>query len=188
MPFERYCDDAIIHCTTEKQASFIKQAIARRMKECRLELNEEKTAIVYCRNHIHNERHKQVSFDFLGYTFRPLRRPTKNGWKITYFPCMSTTSKNDVRQKVRKVVNRSYKGTLQQLARVLNPKIRGWYQYYCKYSHWTTRGLWYWLNQRMINWIMDNRKLGKGRACKWFLQAYNANPILFEHWQYVRPY
>ena len=82
MPFERYCDDAIIHCTTEKQAQFIKSAVARRMKECKLALNEEKTHIVYCRNLTHKERHKQVSFNFLGYMFRPLRRPSKNGFGL----------------------------------------------------------------------------------------------------------
>lgn len=188
MPFERYCDDAIIHCTTEKQAQFIKSAVARRMKECKLELNEEKTHIVYCRNLTHTERHKQVSFDFLGYTFRPLRRPTKNGWRLTYFPCMSTASKNEVRQKLRKVIGRSFSGTVQELANILNPKIRGWYHYYCKYSHWTTRGLWFWLNQKMIRWIMNSRRLSKGKACKWLVRVYETKPHLFEHWRYARPY
>lgn len=188
MAFERYCDDAIIHCTTEKQARFIKKAIAERMKECRLELNEEKTHVVYCRNQIHGERHKQVSFDFLGYTFRPLRRPTKSGWKLTYFPCMSRVSKNEVRQKLKKVVQRSFKGTIWELAATLNPKIRGWYQYYCRYSHWTTRDLWYWLNGKMVKWIMDNRRLSKGGAHKWLVNVYESNPNLFEHWPKVRPY
>lgn len=188
MPFERYCDDAIIHCKTEKQAQFIKAVVAKRMKACRLELNEEKSHIVYCKNMTHTENRKQVSFDFLGYTFRPLRRPTKNGWKLTYFPCMSRSSKNDVRQKLRKIVWRGYRGTIQELAMVLNPKIRGWYRYYCEYSHWTTRGLWYWLNQKMVKWIMKTRKMGKGRAHKWLLRVYESNPRLFEHWYYVRPY
>ena len=188
MPFERYCDDAIIHCTTEKQAQFIKSAVEKRMKECCLELNREKTNVVYCKNLTHTESHKSVSFDFLGYTFRPLRRPTKNGWRLTYFPCMSKSSKNDVRQKLRKVVGRGYKGSIQDLAKVLNPKIRGWYRYYCHYSHWTTRDVWYWLNTKMVRWIMNTRRLGKGRAHQWLVNVYKTNPRLFEHWPYVRPY
>ncbi len=188
MPFERYCDDVIIHCTTEKQAQFIRSAVARRLKECRLELNEEKTHVVYCKNLTHTERHTQVSFDFLGYTFRPLRRPTKNGWKLTYFPCMSEASKNEARQKLRKIISRSFKGTIHELAQILNPKVRGWYQYYCKYSHWTTRGFWYWLNQKMVKWIMDNRKLSKGKACKWLVRVFERSPKLFVHWSIRRPY
>ncbi|QHS58382.1 group II intron reverse transcriptase/maturase [Chitinophaga agri] len=188
MPFERYCDDAIIHCTTEKQANFIKGAITRRMIDCQLMLNEEKTRIVYCKNHIHTEAHRSVSFDFLGYTFRPLGRPTKNGWKLMYFPCMSDSSKKAVRQKVREVVRRRFQGTILNIARILNPKIRGWYQYYCVYSKWTTHGLWYWLNLKLVRWIMENRKLGKGRAHIWLVRVYETNPRLFEHWSFIRPY
>lgn len=188
MPFERYCDDAIIHCTTKKQAEFIKNAVARRMKECRLELNQEKTHVVYCKNHIHREGQKSVSFDFLGYTFRPLRRPTKNGWKLTYFPCMSMAAKNDVREKLKKIINRSFKGTVQMLAKILNPKLRGWYQYYCKYSQWTTRGLWYWLNQKIVKWIMDSRKMSVGKARRWLVKVYESCPNFFEHWLTTRPY
>ncbi len=188
MPFERYCDDAIIHCSSEKQAKFIKQSVAKRMKDCKLELNEDKTQIVYCKNQIHTEKHKAVSFDFLGYTFRPRLCPTKKGTNLLFSPCMSNTAKNAVRQKIREVITRSFKGTIQELAEKLNPKIRGWYQYYCKFTKWTTKGLWYWLNQKMIKWIMKNRKFGKGKSIKWLRNIYQTSPNLFVHWQFVRPY
>lgn len=191
MPFERYCDDAIIHCTSEKQASFIKEAVSKRMKACKLELNSEKTHIVYCKNHVHHENHKNTSFDFLGYTFRPLRRPTKNGWKLTYFPVMSQTSKKEVRRRLKKVVNRKFRGSIQEMAKIINPMIRGWYQYFCKYSKWTTRGLWYWLNREITKWIGMYRKRSRARARKWLINVYKTNPNLFEHWKPIlngRPY
>jgi len=75
--FERYCDDVIIHCNSQFQAAFIKGVITKRFKECRLELNEGKTHMVYCRNQYRKEKHKMVSFDFLGYTFRPRMWKTK---------------------------------------------------------------------------------------------------------------
>ena len=131
---------------------------------------------------------KKVSFDFLGYTFRPNQSLTEKGLKLTYFPCMSTTSKNEVRQKVRKIVTRSFKSTIQELAQILNPKIRGWYQYYCKYSRWTTEGLWYWINQKLVNWIMDNRRFNKGRAIRWLRNVYQSYPTLFGHWSFIHPY
>ena len=48
VPFERYADDAIVHCRTEMEAQGVRAAIAARMRECGLELHPEKTKIVYC--------------------------------------------------------------------------------------------------------------------------------------------
>ena len=183
MPFERYCDDAIIHCKSEKQAEFIKRAVTQRMKDCKLALNTEKTHIVYCRKHIHNENYKNVSFDFLGYTFRPLRRPTrKSGWKLTYFPVMSTASKKEARRRLKKIVTKSFRGSIRILAHILNPIIRGWYQYFCRYSKWTVQDLWHWLNERIVRWIMNYRKRSRASARKWLVNVFKANSNLFTHW------
>lgn len=191
IPFERYCDDAIIHCTSEKQALFIKAVVSNRMRDCKLELNSEKTRIVYCKNEVHRENHKITSFDFLGYTFHPLRRPTRNGWKLTYFPAMSQSSKKEVRRRLTKVINRGFRGSIRELAQIINPMLKGVYLYYCKYSKWTTRDLWYWLNKRIIRWIMSYRKRSRASARHWLLNVYNSHPNLFEHWKPVlngRPY
>jgi Reverse transcriptase (RNA-dependent DNA polymerase) len=48
VPFERYADDGVVHCLTEKQAKYVRDAIARRLALCKLELHPEKTRIVYC--------------------------------------------------------------------------------------------------------------------------------------------
>jgi RNA-directed DNA polymerase len=42
-PFERFADDAIVHCRTEAEAQEIGAAIAARLKECGLELHPEKS-------------------------------------------------------------------------------------------------------------------------------------------------
>ena len=47
--FERYADDAIVHCRTESEAQELRTAIAARMEQCRLELHPQKTKIVYCK-------------------------------------------------------------------------------------------------------------------------------------------
>lgn len=189
MPFERYCDDAIIHCTTWNQAVFIKNAVTKRMRECKLELNNEKTKIVYCKNSVHREVNPApVAFTFLGHTFRPLGRPTKNGWKLTYFPCMSQDAKKSVREKVKSVVNRRFMGKLQDIAQRLNAMARGWVNYYCVYSRWTVYGLWYWMNLKLVRWVMRRKKMGRGRAHQWLRKIYNQNPNLFVHWALARPY
>jgi len=49
-PFERYADDAIVHCRTEEEAQEVRAAIAARLLGCGLELHPEKTKIVYCKD------------------------------------------------------------------------------------------------------------------------------------------
>src|SRR5262249_47745887 len=50
LPFERYADDAIVHCRTKREAEEVRNAVAQRLQECRLELHPEKTKIVYCKD------------------------------------------------------------------------------------------------------------------------------------------
>ena len=69
--FERYCDDVIVHASSERQALQLRAAIARRLAECGLELNEHKTRIVYCKDATGAARTSTSRFTFLGYTFRP---------------------------------------------------------------------------------------------------------------------
>jgi len=69
--FERYCDDVIVHARSEREARRLRDAIAKRLAECGLELNESKTRIVYCQDDDRRGSHEYTSFDYLGYTFRP---------------------------------------------------------------------------------------------------------------------
>src|SRR5260370_806911 len=71
IPFERYADDAICHCRTEKQALELQAKLTQRFSECSLELHPEKTKIVYCADSNRREKHPRTQFDFLGYGFRP---------------------------------------------------------------------------------------------------------------------
>ncbi|MFI6731250.1 group II intron reverse transcriptase/maturase, partial [Streptomyces atratus] len=48
--FERYVDDAVLHCFSERQARFVLKAFMERMDEVGLALHPEKTRIVYCRD------------------------------------------------------------------------------------------------------------------------------------------
>ncbi|MBN1980966.1 MAG: hypothetical protein JW795_05505 [Chitinivibrionales bacterium] len=43
MPFERYMDDAIVHCRRKEEAEAVKEALNRRFTECKLEMHPEKT-------------------------------------------------------------------------------------------------------------------------------------------------
>lgn len=55
--FERYADDAIVHCRSESQARSVVEAIRQRLAECGPELHSEKTRIVYCKDATRRQCH-----------------------------------------------------------------------------------------------------------------------------------
>src|SRR4051794_29946520 len=69
-PFERYADDAIVHCTSRRQAEAVLDRIAARMHEVGLRLHPDKTRIVFCKVGRRRATHEHASFTFLGYAFR----------------------------------------------------------------------------------------------------------------------
>ena len=72
--FERYADDAVVHCVTQRQAREVLGALQDRMAQVGLQLHPEKTKIVYCKDTLRRLGYEQISFTFLGFTFRPARR------------------------------------------------------------------------------------------------------------------
>src|SRR5258705_11537849 len=55
--FERYVDDAVVHCATRQQAEMLRDAIGQRMGEVGLRLHPDKTRIVYCKDSNRREDH-----------------------------------------------------------------------------------------------------------------------------------
>lgn len=76
IPWARYADDGIAHCVSLKQAKYLQRRLLERFVGFGLELNMEKTRIVYCKDDDRKGKHEHTSFDFLEYTFRP--RHAKN--------------------------------------------------------------------------------------------------------------
>jgi RNA-directed DNA polymerase len=135
LPFERYADDAIVHCRTEAEAQEVQRAIAVRMQECRLELHPEKTKIVYCKDDDRRGTYPNEQFDVLGYTCRPRR--SKN-WKgkffINFSPAVADKAGKAMRAEMRswQLHLRSDK-SIEDLSRMFNLQVRGWLQYYGRY-------------------------------------------------------
>jgi RNA-directed DNA polymerase len=83
--FERYVDDAVIHCVSENQAREVLAALQERMSEVGLALHPDKTRIVYCQDARRRGSHEHTSFTFLGYGFRGRRVRTRSGPITTGF-------------------------------------------------------------------------------------------------------
>jgi hypothetical protein len=60
--FERFADDAVIHCVTERQAWEVRNAIGRRFAGIGLSLHPDKTKIVYCKDGRRRRDYPAVSF------------------------------------------------------------------------------------------------------------------------------
>jgi group II intron reverse transcriptase/maturase len=104
VPFERYADDALVHCHSEPQARAVLAAIRDRLEQCGLELHSTKTRIVHCRAGDRRGEHEHVAFDFLGYTFQPRR--AKNRWGkhfVGFLPAISTKAAKSIRATIRAV-------------------------------------------------------------------------------------
>src|SRR4051812_50147704 len=100
--FERYADDALVHCRSEAEARSVLEAIRGRLADCGLELHPTKTRIVYCKDDDRPGTHEHIAFDFLGYTFQPRR--AKNRWGryfVSFLPAISTKAATAIRRTIR---------------------------------------------------------------------------------------
>ena len=191
IPFERYADDILVHCTSERQARWIKAVIERRLKECRLELNPEKTKIVYCRDSRRKGKYPDKKFDFLGYTFRPRGSKDRYGRLfVGFLPAISDEAAKTIRSTIRSWrIHRMTDKSLKDLACMFNPKIRGWINYYGQFYKSALYRVLNQLNGALQRWAMRKyKKLRRRRrkAFHWMGRIAKQMPHLFAHWRLVR--
>lgn len=187
IPFERYADDGICHCQTREDAEHLKGALEVRFRECGLELNAEKTKIVYCRDSNRREEYENISFDFLGYTFRPRRSKNGDGgFFVSFSPAMSNRAGKAIRQEIRKwnLCGRSG-STLEEMARECNAQIRGWINYYGAYYKSQLYPTLKQIDRKLMLWATRKYKNLKGhkrRARQLITEIAHRTPSLFAHW------
>lgn len=187
VPFERYADDIVAHCGTEAQAQQVLESIRRRLAQCRLEVHPGKTRIVYCKDDDRSRGYPQEQFDFLGYTFRPRR--SKNRWGkffINFTPAVSSRAATKMRQDMRRwrLPRRSDKA-IDDLARMWNPVLRGWIQYYGRFYRSALYPVFRHLNSLLVRWAMRKYKRLRHhhrRAEHWLGKVAEREPRLFAHW------
>jgi RNA-directed DNA polymerase len=192
-PFERYADDAVAHCTSEAQARKVLEAIARRMAEVGLELHPDKTRIVYCKDSDRKGSYEHERFDFLGYTFRPRRSKSRHGhYFVNFSPAVSDDAKRAMGREIRSwhIARRSDK-TLLDLARMFNPIVQGWINFYGRFYKSMVFLVLRRINDRLVRWAMRKYKRLRGhylRAMEWLADVARRAPVLFAHWRVgVRP-
>ncbi len=185
--FERYADDIICHCRSEHEAAQLRKVLERRFLECGLELHAEKTKVVYCKDTNRKGNYAIQQFDFLGYCFRPRKAKWPSGsYGTSFLPAASPKALKAIRKTVRGwgLQRRSDKA-LDDLARMFNPYIRGWINYY---GHFYQSALYPTLrriDEALINWARRKfkrlRQKPKG-ARDWVMKVAHTSDGLFAHW------
>lgn len=188
IPFERYADDVVLHCKSEKQAQFIKDRVAIRLKECCLELHPDKTHIVYCQDDDRQLEFSMTKFDFLGYTFRKRSCRTKEGKLFMGFsPAVSDKAKKSIRQTIKSWRIHLWSGaSIESIGQEINPVVRGWINYYGKFNRSELRFSLQQIDNYLIRWSKAKYKHLRGRqvkAAKRLRQISQKSPYLFVHWK-----
>ena len=187
IPFARYADDVVCHCESEREARNLWEALARRFQDCGLRLHPAKTRIVYCKSSNRTRNYPHVSFDFLGYTFRPRRAKNRYGKLFVGFnPAISRKAAKSIRQTVRgwRLPRRSSQ-TLESIAHRHNATIRGWINYYGAFRKWDLYGVLQSIDFQLVQWVRRKYKRFRRkwlRAYYWVTDRARRNPTLFAHW------
>jgi RNA-directed DNA polymerase len=187
IPFERYADDGICHCQSEEQARKLRAVLEQRFAECGLTLHPEKTHIVYCKDDDRRGDYPNQKFDFLGYTFRPrLARRRQGKIGVSFSPAVSSKALKAVRRELRswRLPRRSDK-SLDDLARMFNPIVRGWINYYGHYYKSALYPTLRHIDAKLAQWAYWKYKTLRGhrrRARQWLDRVARRQSSLFAHW------
>lgn len=187
VPFERYVDDAIVHCRTKRQAEFMKVMIEERLAKCKLRLHPEKTQIVYCKDGDRRDEFPTQNFDFLGYTFRARGAKNKKGnCYVSFLPAISNKAKKKIKKTIKSWrIHRITWTTLEEISKKIDPIVRGWFQYYGRFykseMYTSLRNI----ERYLIRWVRTKYKKLRdhGRLAKQFLgKVRKRSPNIFYHW------
>ena len=188
-PWCRYADDGVVHCKTEREAQELLISLKQRFAECELELHPEKTKIVYCKDDNRQREYHNTKFTFLGYDFyrREARNPIKNKVFMSFSPAVSNTAAKAMRSHVRqsRIRNRSDL-SLNDIAKLYNPILRGWIGYYGHYHCTKLRSVMEHFDHTIVAWAMQKYKKLRGhkiRAYQFMQTIRDEKPDLFEHWK-----
>lgn len=186
-PWTRYADDGTIHCRSEREAKRILEDLKTRMLECGLKIHPDKSKIVYCRSDQHDNRYENESFDFLGYTFRRRYVKSKNGnFFNTFSPAVSKDASQRFRNKIKEIRRGCKTISLESLAEIMNPVIRGWMNYFMVFGSREARKEVDYVNKTLVQWIKRKFKVtqkSNGKAWRMLARLAKSQPKLFCHWE-----
>ena len=183
----RYADDGCLNCVSLKQAKYMIKVLDKRFKLFGLELNLDKTKIVYCKDDDRRGNYENISFDFLGYTFKPRGAKNKQGKYFTsYLPAISDKAQKAIRKEVRSwKLQIKVDKTLEDISRMFNSKIQGWINYYTHYYKSEIYDTLKYINRCLTKWVRSKykKKNSSRKAVNWLTGIAKREPKLFAQWK-----
>jgi RNA-directed DNA polymerase len=154
-----------------------------RMEAFELTLHPEKTKILYCKNYQRPDRHENESFTFLSYSFQPRTVRDKFGRAkrlLVFSAAICNNAKTSIRTAIKEILRTRWSTqTLEWFAEKLNPKIRGWINYYTRFNRDEAHGVFYYLNGVIRKWMKNTYKIrGKKRLYNKYRLWQAENPLL----------
>lgn len=187
--FERYADDAVVHCVTERQAREVLAALEERMADVGLQLHPDKTRIVFCRDGKRRYADcENTSFTFLGYTFRArkARKADGSGAHTGFLPAVSKDALKRMSEEVRSWrIHRHSTMELEDIAAWVNPRVRGWIAYYGRYYRTALEPLLRRINSYLVRWARRKYKRLRSfkKVKKWWDGLTTRQPRMFPQWK-----
>ena len=189
LPWCRYADDGLAHCRSENEAEALKVALQARLAECGLEMHPTKSKIVYCKDSRRKGVYPNVTFDFLGYCFRPrrVRNPRRAKSFCGFTPAVSASALKSMRDTIRDLnIRRRTQVSMAEIAEQLNPILRGWIEYYGRYTRSALGPILRYVNMTLEVWLRRKFKRYRGHKTKAgiFLKRLSRESSgLFAHWK-----
>ena len=180
------CDPALQDPGSKRRV--VLDAIIERLAQVGLELNLDKTRIVYCKDSNRTGSHEHEQFTFLGYTFRPrLARNRSGEFFVSFCPAVSDDAAKTIRHS-----DQALAAALVERADPRRPRARRSTRS-CEAGSTTTaastgRELVQTLrriNEYLVRWAMRKykrlRSTPQGRGGSW-RRSPQREPNLFAHW------
>jgi RNA-directed DNA polymerase len=187
--FERYADDVVLHCVTERQARRVLAALHERMAQVGLRLHPGKTRIVYCKDGARRGSYEHTSFTFLGFTFRARDARAGDGRRfLSFLPAISKDALKKISGVVRSWrLHRRVNLTFAELATMINPVVAGWMRYYGRFRRSALYPLLARINAYLMRWIRKKyrRLQGFHKAHRKLAEITQRYPRLYAHWRWV---
>jgi RNA-directed DNA polymerase len=121
--YARYADDLVILVNHDRRQDWLVEAVHQRLREelakLDVRLNEDKSRIV--------DLSRGESFGFLGFDFRRVRS-LRGRWRPQYTP--KPKKRTALLQELKEVFRRSRSQPVEALIAEINPKLRGWVNYF----------------------------------------------------------
>ncbi len=180
-PFERYADEIIVHCKTERQVQFMLARIRQHILACGLTLHSVKTRIVNFRGK--SEKRYPRKYDFLAFSLRVVMSEISGRRMLMPGTFVSSASKTSIKSKFRELEIYKRRKPIAYLAHELNPVIDLIIQDYHKFWNAGMRPVWNQLNHRLLKWVKWEKGLFKYSSLRWLRARYREQPDLFAHWR-----